>query len=61
MRYGSLDFLTDGKAALAKGPVALIFVEDLVEVDSTIRYHRDLGFARLILFAPRPWIWTRPI
>ena len=53
MRYGSLDaFLTDGRAALAKGPVALIFVEDLVEVASTIRYHRELGFARLILFAP---------
>ena len=53
MRYRSLDaFLTDGRAALAKGPVALIFVEDLVEVASTIRYHRELGFARLILFAP---------
>ena len=53
MRYGSLqEFLSATRAARTGGPVALIFVEDLVEVDSTIRYHRDLGFARLVLFAP---------
>ncbi|WP_172292971.1 glycosyltransferase family 2 protein [Pseudoruegeria sp. HB172150] len=53
MRYPSLDaFLKDGKAALAKGPVAMIFVEDLVEVDSTIRHHMNLGFPTVLLFAP---------
>ena len=53
MRYGSLqEFLAEGRASLARGPVALIFVEDLVEIDSTIRYHRDLGFAHLVVFAP---------
>ncbi|MDF0602815.1 hypothetical protein P1J78_18905 [Psychromarinibacter sp. C21-152] len=53
MRYPGLDaFLKDGKAALAKGPVAMIFVEDLVEVESTIRHHLNLEFAALILFAP---------
>ena len=53
MRYGSLEnFLAEGRAALVKGPVALIFVEDLVEVESTIRYHRDLGFVQLVVFAP---------
>ena len=53
MRYGSLEnFLAEGGAALVPGPVAMIFVEDLVEVDSTIRYHRDLGFSQLVVFAP---------
>ncbi|MEX5729853.1 hypothetical protein Ga0609869_003206 [Rhodovulum iodosum] len=46
------DFLGRGKAALAKGPVALIFVEDLVEVDTTIRHHQSLGFREIVLFAP---------
>lgn len=53
MRYSSLsDFLARGKAALARGPVALIFVEDLVEVESTIRYHQLTGFKSIVVFAP---------
>ncbi|MEJ1991708.1 MAG: hypothetical protein P8X50_08335 [Maritimibacter sp.] len=53
MQYSSLDdFLARGKAALAKGPVAMIMVEDLVEVESTIRYHQHAGFKSILLFAP---------
>lgn len=53
MRYSSLsDFLNRGGAALAKGPVALIMVEDLVEVESTVRYHQLAGFRALLVFAP---------
>ena len=53
MRHASLDrFLKDGGAALAAGPVALIFVEDLVEVDTTIRHHRAIGFDAIVVFAP---------
>jgi hypothetical protein len=53
MRYGSLaEFLEKGKAALAKGPVAMVFAEDLVEVDSTIRHHQMAGFREVLLFAP---------
>lgn len=53
MRYDSLEqFLKDGTSALAKGPVAMIFVEDLVEVASTIRHHLDLKFASVLVFAP---------
>ncbi len=52
MRYRSLkDFLARGRAALTAGPVAMIFVEDLAEVDSTIRYHQTKGFAAILLFA----------
>lgn len=53
MRYSSLaDFLALGRAALARGPVGLIFVEDLAEIESTISYHLKAGFRTLVVFAP---------
>ncbi|MCB1336041.1 MAG: hypothetical protein KDK10_00785 [Maritimibacter sp.] len=53
MRYSSLaDFLALGRAALARGPVGLIFVEDLAEIESTISYHLKAGFRALVVFAP---------
>ena len=53
MRYSDLkDFLSTGKDALAKGPIALIFVEDLVEVEATIRHHMKLQFTEIVVFAP---------
>ncbi|WP_417241784.1 glycosyltransferase family 2 protein [Celeribacter sp.] len=53
MRYESLEiFLKDSKDSLAKGPVALIFAEDEIEVASTLRHHLAQGFATVILFAP---------
>ncbi|MBV0912720.1 glycosyltransferase family protein [Anianabacter salinae] len=53
MRYASLDeFLKTGTAALAKGPVAMVFCEDLVEIESTVRHHLDAGFVEVLLFAP---------
>ncbi|MEJ6397088.1 hypothetical protein [Yoonia sp. 208BN28-4] len=42
-------FLRDGKAALAKGPVALILLEDDVEVASTIAHQVGCGFASVIV------------
>jgi hypothetical protein len=56
MHYTSLDdFLTRGSGALAKGPVALIFVEDEIEVDSTVRHHLDEGFKAVVVFMPEPF------
>lgn len=53
MRYSSLgSFLTEGKDALAKGPLALIFAEDTVEVDTTLRHHMTAGFPHVALLAP---------
>jgi len=54
MRHASLDqFLRDGAAVLAKGPVALIFVEDEVEVVTTLRHHIRCGFKALVVFMPQ--------
>ena len=51
--YASLqDFLKSGQAALAKGPVALIFVEDDVEIDTTLRHHIEGGFKSVVAFMP---------
>ena len=53
MRHSNLEeFLKNDGGALANGPVALIFVEDFVEVDSTIRHHQKLGFRSVVVFAP---------
>jgi hypothetical protein len=53
MRYYSLkSFLSDGGDALREGPVAIILVEDLVEVETTIRHHLHLGFKSVIVLAP---------
>ncbi len=45
-------FLNWGRSALARGPVALIFVEDAVELDSTLRHHLDCGFKSVVALMP---------
>jgi len=53
MIYSDLrDFLVNGKAVLEKGPIAMILVEDLVEVDTSIRHHLQAGFNAVLVFAP---------
>jgi len=45
-------FLVRPGAALARGPIAMIFAEDETEIDSTLRHHLDLGFKSILLLAP---------
>lgn len=53
MYYKSLkEFVTSSDEILARGPIALILVEDLVEVDTTIRHHMMAGFKSIVVFAP---------
>jgi len=52
MRYASLGaFLERGAPVLARGPVAMVFAEDQVEVASTLTHHLQAGFRSLLLFA----------
>lgn len=44
-------FVADHAGLLAKGPVALIFAEDPVEVDSTVQHHLETGFRQVLLLA----------
>ena len=51
--FDSLEgFLAAGAGALRAGPVALIFVEDAAEIDSTLAHHLRLGFRTLLVFLP---------
>lgn len=53
MHYESLDhFLKNAAITIAKGPVALVFAEDDVEVATTARHHLDIGFTRVLMFMP---------
>ena len=53
MQHATLDSYLDTKPkALGKGPVALIFVEDEIELDSTLRHHLDTGFKVVLAFMP---------
>ncbi|MBE0412453.1 hypothetical protein [Yoonia sp.] len=53
MHYPDLPALfADRRQHLAKGPIALILIEDAIEVASTIAHHKTLGFAQIIAFCP---------
>ncbi len=43
-------FLKQGKAALERGPIALILAEDDVEIASTLRHHLSQGFRSVVVF-----------
>lgn len=49
MTYKDLkSFLSGAKKHLSRGPIALVFLEDRIEVDSTLRHHLDCGFKCVI-------------
>ena len=51
IQHDSLDaFLQNGAAALVKGPVALIIMEDEIEAAATVRHHLDIGFRIVVAF-----------
>lgn len=51
MRFDSLHhYLRRGGGLPDRGPVAMIFAEDEVELASTIRHHRVAGFTQVLVF-----------
>ena len=53
MHYESLnEFLKSGAAVLARGPIAIVLVEDDVEVATTLRHHQQIGFKCVIALMP---------
>lgn len=54
MQFTSFATLLKTEPSLvASGPLALIFAEDPVEVDTTLRHHNDLGFKQVLAFLPK--------
>ncbi|UWQ90939.1 glycosyltransferase family 2 protein [Aliisedimentitalea scapharcae] len=53
MDHSSLDaFLRHGADILVKGPIAMIFVEDDIEIATTLRHHMQSGFDTILVFIP---------
>lgn len=53
MHYTSLpQMIAAERAALANGPIAVVMVEDDVEVDTTLRHHQQMGFTSTIALMP---------
>lgn len=51
MYYNGLsDYIQKGKAAFAKGPIALVFAEDDAELGTTLRHHMHSGFKSVTVF-----------
>lgn len=51
MHYAGINqLLTQNPGIFAKGPISLVFVEDAVEIDTTLRHNLQLGFKAVIVF-----------
>ena len=62
MRYPDLpEFIKTGKAALAGGPVAIVLIEDDIEVDTTLRHHEQSGFSTVIALMPQSFELPRDL
>ncbi|PSL19801.1 hypothetical protein [Shimia abyssi] len=62
MRFDSVSqLIQNGKSELQAGPVALIFMEDDTEIDTTLRHHIDLGFTTIIAFMPASFTMAKDL
>ena len=62
MHYTSLtQFISDQNTALAKGPIAVVLVEDDVEIDTTLRHNLQLGFKHVVALMPAQFTLPRDL
>lgn len=62
MQYPNLNALIKAAPqALAKGPIAVVMVEDEVEVDTTLRHHIEIGFEAVIALMPSDFALPRDL
>ena len=62
MMHRSLDdFLKQRRELLARGPVALIFAEDEVEIATTLRHHLQSGFSSVVALMPDAFALPRDV
>jgi hypothetical protein len=62
MHFDSLTaFAKSTDSVPQKGPVAIVLVEDEVEVATTLRHHQQAGFVHLIAFMPRAFALPRDL
>tara|TARA_R110002094_G_scaffold57982_2_gene69090 strand:+ start:1036 stop:1905 length:870 start_codon:yes stop_codon:yes gene_type:complete len=62
MQYSSVDDLIKRDAAvLQEGPLAIVLVEDDVEVDTTLRHHQQAGFKTVLALMPKDFTLPRDL
>ena len=62
MQFDNLKaFTADTAIVPQKGPVALVLVEDEVEVDTALRHHQQAGFKSIVAFMPRQFELPRDL
>ncbi len=62
MHHHSLeDLIARTRGRLAEGPVAIVMVEDDVEVDTTLRHHQQAGFTEVIALMPASFSLPRDL
>ncbi|WP_299201984.1 hypothetical protein [uncultured Tateyamaria sp.] len=62
MQFDSLsNFIRDKDAVPQKGPIAVVVVEDDIEVDTTLRHHQQAGFKQVIAFMPKRFKLARDL
>ncbi|RNF33353.1 glycosyltransferase family 2 protein [Paracoccus methylarcula] len=49
-----LDYLRQKPKTLAKGPLAILLIEDDAAVNETLQHHLKLGFRHLLVLSPEP-------
>lgn len=55
------DFLKRASTDLGPGPVAMVFCEDEVEIDTTLRHHLQCGFNCVLAFMPAHFPLARDV
>ncbi len=62
MQYKTLkDLIRSAPPALREGPVAVIMVEDEVELDTTLRHHQQAGFTAVVALMPAEFQLARDL
>lgn len=62
MQYSNLSQMIASEASrLAKGPIAIVMVEDDVEVATTLRHHVEMGFKATIALMPAAFTLPRDL
>ncbi|QUJ75415.1 hypothetical protein KDD17_10530 [Sulfitobacter albidus] len=62
MQYADLDtFIARHKGASLRGPIAIVLIEDDVEVDTTLRHHMQSGFRHVIALMPQSFTLPRDL
>ena len=59
--FDSLNDFTSDASAWLKGPLAIVLIEDEVEMDTTLRHNQECGFRTILALMPRAFSLPRDL